>query len=181
MKKKLNLFLPIFVLLLFIFIIILSNNFFYIITVRTIPEEKMVLENRISPGQKIGLAYIHSVAQTPVWEFFEIDQNGKLILTETHFFDHGAGLPYAAFGDEVFVSEDQVFKIKNMHREIYLPLFYRIYQDRGNILQFENREISLSDTIGNALLSIDVYRSNAFNNVIKYLMNLGGIKFGEQC
>lgn len=178
MKKKLKLFLPIFALFLSIFIIMLNNKLFYTITVKTIPEEKIVFENRISPGQKIALSYIHSVAQTPVWEFFEIDQIGKLILTETHFFDHGAGLPYTTFKDEVFVIEDRRFKIKNMQREINLPLFYRIYQDRGNILQFENREIRLSDTVGNALLSIDVHHSNAFNYIIKYLMNLGGIKLG---
>lgn len=180
MKKKSNLFLLFFMLLLLILIIVLNNNYFYIITVKTMPEETVVFENRISPGQKIGLAYVHSVAQTPVWEFFGIDKSGNLILLETHFYDHGAGLPYAAFGEELFVSEDHMFKIKNMNKEIDLPLYYRIYQDRGNILQFKNHEIRLSDTIGNALLAIDVYRFNVFEYSVKYIMNLGGIELGEQ-
>ncbi|NLL61978.1 MAG: DUF1850 domain-containing protein [Candidatus Atribacteria bacterium] len=180
MKKKLNLFLLFFVLTLFMFLIVLNNNYFHIITVKTVPEETVVFENRISPGQKIGLAYVHSVAQTPVWEFLGVDRNGNLILIETHFYDHGAGLPYTAFGEELFVSEDHMFKIKNMNRKIDLPLYYRIYQDRGNILQFENHEIRLSDTIGDALLAIDVYRLNVFKYSVRYIMNLGGIEIDGQ-
>jgi len=178
MKKKLNLILPCFVLLLLIVIIFLLNNYYYI-TILTFPEKIVVFKEKISPGQRIALAYTHSVAQTPVWEFFEIDKEGKLILTETHFHDHGAGLPYTAFDEEIFICEDHKFKIKNMQREIILPLYYRIYKDRGNVFIFENQEIRLSDTVGDALLVIDIYHKSINDSLLKYFMNLGGIKSDE--
>jgi hypothetical protein len=166
-KSKLYLYVYFFVLsLAIISIIFMVNNFFYTINIKTFPDEKIIFQKKISPNQKISLAYIHSVAQTPVWEFFKIDNGGKMMLTETHFHDHGAGLPYAAFENEIFVIEDHKFKIKNMHREIGLPLYYRIYKDRGNILVFNKQEINLSDTIGDSLLIIDIKRLN----VIRYFL-----------
>ena len=160
MKNKRYFYLLCFVLLLIIFFISLSNNYFYTLIIETFPEGKIVFQKKILPEQEFAFIYIHSVAQTPVWEFFEIDNTGKVILTETHFYDHGAGLPYAAFGEETFIREDNRFKIKNMHREIRLPLYYRIYEDRGNVFIFKNQEINLSEVIGDALLIIDIKRLN---------------------
>ena len=164
MKNKRYFYLLCFVLLLLIiFFIFLSNNYFYTLIIETFPEGKIVFQKKILPEQEFAFIYIHSVAQTPVWEFFEIDNTGKVILTETHFYDHGAGLPYAAFGEETFIREDNRFKIKNMHREIRLPLYYRIYEDRGNVFIFKNQEINLSEVIGDALLKIDVKRLNVID------------------
>ncbi len=50
-----------------------------------------------------------------------------------------------------------------MHREIYLPLYYRVYKDRGNVFIFEKKEFNLSDRIGDALLEINIYKSNIFD------------------
>lgn len=150
-------------------IISLTKIHFFNLVIKTFPDEKIVFQKKISPNQVFAFVYIHSVAQTPVWEFFKIGNEGKMILFETHFYDHGAGLPYAAFGDEVFVMEDNRFKIKNMYREIQLPLYYRIYKDRGNIFIFEESEINLSDTIGDALLTIDIDQLNIINYLFDFL------------
>ncbi len=164
MKNKSYFYLLCFLLLLLIvFIIFWGKVFFHILVIKTFPDERIVFKNKILPEQEFAFVYIHSVAQTPVWEFFKVDSRARLILTETHFYDHGAGLPYAAFGEEIFLSEDNRFKIKNMHREIELPLYYRIYEDRGNVFVFKNQEIDLSKKIGDALLTIDIRRLNAIN------------------
>ena len=148
----------------------MANHFSYSLVIKTFPEEKVIFQRRISTQQKFALIYIHSVAQTPVWEFFEIDNRGKIFLTETHFYDHGAGLPYAAFGEEFFISEENRFKIKNMHREIELPLYYRIYKDRGNVLIFEDEEIDLSKNIGHALLTFDIKRLNIIDYILENIL-----------
>lgn len=163
MKKKLNIIL----FLLLVIIIFYLNSSFYVLTIKKIPEDEIIFQEKIFPGKQFILIYTHSVAQTPVWEFFEIDSEGQLILTETHFYDHGAGLPYAAFGNEIFVSEDGKFKIKNMFRKIETPLYYRVYQDRGNIFIFEDQKINLSGTIGNGLLTIDILRLNLIDYFLK--------------
>ena len=161
MKNKRYFYLLCFVLLLLIiFFIFLSYYYFYTLIIETFPEGKIVFQKKILPEQEFAFIYIHSVAQTPVWEFFEIDNTGKVILTETHFYDHGAGLPYAAFGEETFIREENRFKKKKMHREIRLPLYYRIYEDRRNVFIFKNLEINLSEVIGDALLIIDIKRLN---------------------
>ena len=91
MKNRLYLYLLFFVLLLvIIFFIFLANDFYYNLVIKTFPEEKIIFQKRISSEKKFALVYIHSVAQTPVWEFFKIDNEGNLILYETHFHDHGA-------------------------------------------------------------------------------------------
>ena len=96
-----------------------------------------------------------------------------MILIETHFHDHGAGLPYAAFGEEVFMSEENRFKIKNMSREINLPLYYRVYKDRGNIFIIGKKEFNLSDDIGDSLLEINVLKSNIFSYFSRKYLSKG--------
>jgi len=165
MNKKNTIF--ILILVLVIFLIVLSKNFsFHVLNVKEYPDEKFFFQQIISPGNQFGLKYIHSVAQTPVWEFFEITKDGELILTETHFFDHGAGLPYAAFGNEIFVSEDDKFKIKNMARRIFLPLYYRIGKIRENHFIYKNQDINLSKRLGDAVVTINITQMNLFNYLI---------------
>ncbi len=158
--------------LLIVFILFWTNEYFYIFIIKTFPEEQIIFQKKISPDEEFALVYVHSVAQTPVWEFFKFDNNGKMILTETHFYDHGAGLPYTSFGEEIFITENNKFKIKNMYREISLPLYYRVYRDRENIMIYKNQEINLSKIIGDRLLFIDINRINKLtfflNNIKKY-------------
>jgi len=93
-------------------------------------------------------------------------KDGGLILTETHFFDHGAGLPYAAFGNEIFISEDDKFKIKNMSRRISLPLYYRIGKIRENHFIYKNQDINLSKRLGDAVIIITIVQLNLFEYIL---------------
>ncbi len=150
-----------------------TNYSFYILIIKIFPEGKVFFQEAISQTKIFTFIYTHSVAQTPVWEFFKIDDQGKMILIETHFHDHGAGLPYAAFGEEVFMSEENRFKIKNMSREINLPLYYRVYKDRGNIFIIGKKEFNLSDDIGDSLLEINVLKSNIFSYFSRKYLSKG--------
>jgi hypothetical protein len=144
---------------------------FYLLNIKEQPDEKLFFQGAITPGKQFALVYTHSVAQTPVWEFFEMNKDSQLMLTETHFYDHGAGLPYAAFGDEVFVQEDGKFKIKNMSREISLPLYIRIGIDREDYFIFKNQEINLSEKLGDAVLTIDIAQINLFEYCLNNIFN----------
>ena len=65
----------------------------------------------------IELRYIHSVAQTPVYEYFEFANNG-FILNKTVFESYGAGLPLDGGDfkrqDGKFVQEGQNIKIDEL-------------------------------------------------------------------
>jgi len=167
MKKKKNiLIISGLVLIAIVIIIILFFISVYTLELKTFEENKLIFKQRIKPGDEFILKYTHSVALTPVWEMFEIDKKYQIILIETDFLDHGAGLPYASFGEEIFIEEDNKFKIKNMHRVIPIPIYYRIGAIRKNIFYFKGEEINLSSLVGDRLLTLEINRDNLFNYLI---------------
>jgi len=154
--------------LLIVVIIITLNISFLTIELKEHTNQKIVLQKIVKPGDNFSLKYTHSVAQTPVWEIFEITDKGGLILTETCFSDHGAGLPYTNFENEIFIKEDNKFKIKNMSREIELPLYYRIGEIRDNYFIYREEEVNLSKKLGDSIATIDITRIDLFNYLLKY-------------
>ena len=158
--------------LLLITIIVIIMLFFiplYTLELRSFSGGEIIFKQKVQPGDKFTLKYTHSVALTPVWEIFIINKDYKIILIETDFLDHGAGLPYAPFDGEIFIEEDGKFKIKNMYRIIPTPIYYRIGAIRENYFYFKDKEINLSTLVGDKLLILDIYRHNLFN------YSLGGI------
>jgi hypothetical protein len=156
--------------LLIVVIIITINISFLTIELKEHTNQKIILQKIVKPGDIFSLKYTHSVAQTPVWEIFKITDKGGLILIETYFSDHGAGLPYTNFENEIFIKEDNKFKIKNMSREIELPLYYRVGEIRENYFIFQQEEINLSKMLGNSVATIDIVQINLFNYLLKYLV-----------
>ncbi|HBY57979.1 MAG TPA: hypothetical protein DEG96_09020 [Candidatus Atribacteria bacterium] len=155
--------------ILIITILILYFLPIYTLELRTFSSGEVIFQQRIQPGDKFILEYNHSVARTPVWEIFIIDDNYKIILVETDFLDHGAGMPYAPFGQEIFIEEEGKFKIKNMHRIMPDPIYYMVGKNSNNCFYFKDNKINLSYLLGDELLIIE----NHNINLIMYL--LGGI------
>jgi len=154
---------------LFIVIIIIIILFFipvYTLELKSFPDGEVIYERKIQSGDEFILKYTHSVALTPVWEIFIIDKDYQIVLIETDFLDHGAGLPYTTFENEIFVEEEGRFKIKNMHRIIPTPIYYRIGAVRENIFYFKGEEINLSSLVGDRLLTLEVDRNNLFDYLI---------------
>jgi len=149
-------------------IIIIGIIFFYsrsvyTLELRSFSDSKLIFQQTIQPDDQFTLKYKHSVALTPVWEIFIIDNKYNVILVETDFMDQGAGMPYAAFGQEKFINEEGKFKIKNMHRVMPNPIYYRIGAIRENYFYFKDKEINLSTLVGDKLLTIGVYKRNLYN------------------
>ncbi len=153
---------PVGLLIAIIIIIILSFIPVYTLELRSFSDDELIFEQKVQPGDKFVLKYTHSVALTPVWEIFIIDKDYQIILIETDFLDHGAGLPYTTFNEEIFVEEEGIFKIKNIHRIIPTPFYYRIGEIRENIFYFKDKEINLSSLVGDRLLTLEIYKNNLF-------------------
>jgi len=128
--------------------------------IKKYPSGDTVICEVVQPGEIIKTSYRHSVATTTVWEIYEVIENYKLIQRETHFYDSIAGMPYAAFGDEIFIMEDGKCKIKNMNRVIPLPLNYNIGAIRENYLYLKNNKINLSELTGDMLVTINLRKVN---------------------
>jgi len=159
---------------LFIVTIIIIILFFipvYTLELKPFSDGEIVFSQKVQLGDKFILKYTHSVALTPVWEIFIIDKDYQIVLIETDFLDHGAGLPYATFDKEIFVEEEGRFKIKNMHRIIPTPIYYRIGAIRENIFYFKDKEINLSSLVGDRLLTLEINRNNLFNYLRRKLVN----------
>jgi len=164
MLKKKNLIIVLIIII--IFIILLFYIPIYTLDLKSFSDKEIVFSQRVLPGDEYTLKYTHSVALTPVWEMFRVNKKYQIILFETDFLDHGAGLPYAAFGKETFMMEDNKFKIKNMHRIIYTPFYYRIGAIREDIFYFKDKKINLSSLLGDKLLTIEIDKKKLFNYIL---------------
>ncbi|MFP4021382.1 MAG: DUF1850 domain-containing protein [Halanaerobium sp.] len=103
-----------FLLISFILIIVFSLSVFKVNVLQIIDHraDKIIWEENINNGDQFKIKYLHSVARTPVIEFFEI-KDGKILLTKTEYQSYGAGLPTSnRQGD--YVVEDDKFIIKNI-------------------------------------------------------------------
>jgi len=159
LKKKYT----ILIIIIIIFIIIFFSLSVYTLELRSFSDDELIFKQKIQPGYKFTLKYTHSVSLAPVWEIFIIDNKYNVMLIETDFMDHGAGMPYAAFGQEKFINGEGKFKIKNMHRVMPNPIYYRIGAIRENYFYFKDKEINLSTLVGDKLLTIGVYKRNLYN------------------
>ena len=157
---------PVGLIIALIIIIILFYIPIYTLELKPFSGGELIFKQKVQPGDKFTLKYTHSVALTPVWEIFIIDKDYQIVLIETDFLDHGAGLPYTTFENEIFVEEEGRFKIKNMHRIIPTPIYYRIGAVRENIFYFKGEEINLSSSLGDRLLTLEIDRNNLFNYLI---------------
>ena len=75
-----------------------------------------VFTQRISPGEKFKLTYIHSVEKILVTGIFTVDEDNRIILLETYFPSPGTGLPVEARPDRK--SGELVLKEINEPREV---------------------------------------------------------------
>ena len=108
-----------FLLSLFILIIVFSLFVFKVNTLQIIDykADKIIWEKKVEVDTNFSIKYQHSVARTPVIEFFKI-KNGKILLTGTEYQSYGAGLPTSVESGDYIVENDK-FIIKNIDQ--FLP------------------------------------------------------------
>jgi hypothetical protein len=104
---------------LLLFILVFSLFVFKVNTLQLIDYKADIIiwEEKVKDGDNFEIKYQHSVARTPVIEFFEI-KDGKILLTGTEYQSYGAGLPTSAEQGDYIVENDR-FIIKNINQ--FLP------------------------------------------------------------
>ena len=123
--------------------------------ISAVKRDRVVYLQRVWPGDRFSTGYVHSVELSPVREFYRLDQDYRMVLTGTTFRSSNVGLPYAAFGQEVFHTEADGFRITNMHRVIPRLLIWadQSYQNR---LQFKDQDLALYEFAGNTLIEVQI-------------------------
>lgn len=107
-----------FLLLLSLLVIVFSLFVFKVNTIQIIDyqADKIIWAQKVKDGADFSIRYLHSVAKTPVIEFFEI-KDGKILLTGTEYQSYGAGLPTSAEQGDYIVADDK-FIIKNINQKL---------------------------------------------------------------
>ena len=135
-----------FLLIVSILILIISLSIFKVNTLQIIDyqADKIIWEKKLTDGDNFSIKYLHSVAKTPVIEFFEI-KNGEILLTGTEYQSYGAGLPTSA-GQGNYITADGKFIIENINQR--LPeIMLRVSDYAQHEFIFNNKTFKLYEKV----------------------------------
>lgn len=110
---------------------------------------KPLLVEPMREGSEFAIAYRHSVALTPVCDFFKL-RNGEIWLDKTEYQDFGAGLPHAPEANEKMSQAHGVLTISGYARR--LPVF------QLRVGRIANHRLLLFGKPGSALRQISLDR-----------------------
>jgi len=129
---------------------------FHVLQIKALRQGNIVFVRVVHPDERFATKYIHSVEHCPVWEYFRIDDDFRIILYETTFSSSNTGLPYATFGNEEFHNDVNRFRISNMCR-ILPELLLWVNEKYDNTLKINDfQELKLSLLAGNTLLQVKI-------------------------
>jgi hypothetical protein len=145
---------------LLIVLALLAGRPVHILLIEDLPEEQPVYARAVRPGDRLSLGFLHSVEHCRIWDHLKIDDDYGLMVVATEFAESRTGLPYAAFGEEVFERRQDHFRISNMHRPV--PEIYQWVDARyQNTLKFNgDTPVQLASLAGNTLLHLRIDRLN---------------------
>jgi hypothetical protein len=148
-RKKLAIFLP-----LIIAGIILAAHSLTVLSLET--QGKVLFWKMVRPGNTFRLGYLHSVAKSDVWDTFQIDSQGRILLIETRFQGQAYGLPSGPTGQAQWAQEGDWFRITGIHR-VLPSIDWRIQSEWKDRFRFQDEpEVDLSAQAGNGLIHIHV-------------------------
>lgn len=78
---------------------------------------KRLFSKPVKDGAEFAIRFIHSVAKTPVTDYFII-KDGKIFLDKTIYHDFGAGLPHAPEGEQRMKTGNGEILITGFNREM---------------------------------------------------------------
>lgn len=132
--------------------------------------DDQIFRTWVWPDDHFSLEYVHSVQRSRVKDTFRIDRRYRIVLTDTMFSDHGAGLPHKSHQGGTFsILNDGKFYISDMN--VILPeILLRTGLEYDNTFKYENRRINLSRQCGNALLIIRIQKHSIFKRLLRKLV-----------
>lgn len=139
-----------------------------LIQIRDYKKNDLIWQQQTSSGDQFKLKYLHSVANTPVIEFFEI-KDGKILLTATEYQSYGAGLPTEAVSGE-YMLKDNKFIIKNI--DLMLPeILLRVSDYARHEFDFNGRNYKLYQKIKTeTLIQIKLTKISYFRFIKKEVL-----------
>lgn len=149
---------PAITIIVIIFIIFTAFIEIYALQVNLPRTGELIYSRRIRCNESFFVTNIHSVELCKITEYFRFDNNCNIILYEAAAPYSSYGLPYAAFGDEKFIIEDDVFRVTNMSRLIPEIVIFA-EKKYENTVYFKNDVFKLYDPSGYQLVRIYVEKT----------------------
>ena len=111
---------------------------------------RVLLRQRVRPGERFTLSYLHSVSKTRVRGVFEVAPDGALIVRETSYGTPGPGLPEPTVGDRVEIAGGAIRVLDLDQRLPELGFFVHPYTEHA--VEIGGRTLALSATLPPATL-----------------------------
>jgi len=144
--------------IIFLVLVTISLVPVHVFKIEALREGAVLYLERVTPGFRFSLGFMHSVEHCPVWDHIKIDDDYNMVTYATEFWSSRTGLPYAAFGNETFRAEGDHFIIENMHR-IIPSINQWVNNKYDNKLRFgDGREFKLASLAGDTLLRMTIER-----------------------
>ncbi|NPV05119.1 MAG: DUF1850 domain-containing protein [Syntrophaceae bacterium] len=118
---------------------------------------RVLLLQRVSPGDTFALSFVHSVEKSDVTDHFRIDDGYRIILYETEFRSLNTGLPAVVSEGEVFERTGGGFRLSN-RRQLLPEIRLQVTEAWGGTLSVKGREIFLPALAGDGPVTISVQR-----------------------
>ena len=117
---------------------------------------KVFFRRMVRPGDTFQLGYLHSVAKSDVWDTFQVDSQGRILLVETRFQGQAYGLPGGPAGQEQWTREGDWFRITGIRR-VVPSIDWRIQSEWKDRFRFRDEpEVDVSSQMGDGLIRIQV-------------------------
>jgi hypothetical protein len=130
---------------------------------------RLFFRKMVRPGDTFQLGYFHSVAKSDVWDTFQIDPQGQILLFETRFQGQAYGLPGGPAGQEQWTREGDWFRITGIRR-VVPSIDWRIQSEWKDRFRFRNEpEVDVSARVGNGVIHIQVEKVRLVNWLGFYL------------
>ena len=117
---------------------------------------KVFFRRVVRAGDTFQLGYLHSVARSDVWDIFQVDTQGRILLLETRFQGQAYGLPGGPEGQGQWTPEGDWFRITGIRRVVPV-IDWRIQSEWKDRFRFrEEPEMDVSSRMGDGLIRIQV-------------------------
>lgn len=127
---------------------------------------RVVLLQRVSPGDTFSLSFVHSVEKSNVTDFFRIDGDYRIILYQTEFGSLNTGLPAVVSKGEVFERTERGFRLSGLAR-VLPEIRLQVSAAWGGTLTMDGREVSLPALAGDGPVRISIERVFAWELLLR--------------
>lgn len=112
---------------------------------------ELLASYRLSPGGEFSVSFIHSVNQSPVEDFYRVEE-GEFLVYQTLYYHFGAGVQTQLEEGQVLTEqEDGGMLLENLD-QIISPLLYNISPVYDHVLHIGAKEFSLKELDRRALI-----------------------------